>query len=160
VSRGGHGAADASSDEFAHPGESQYIDESQYKIVNRLYEATHSRRLQDVRALVHEDVTFVGPAMKATGSREYMAAIERLLGFQNGRKRLHQFEDGDDVCSLYELSVITPAGASLTLPIADRIQVKNGKIAAHLLRTTTSVKACNSHSSQQSRCCRPASGRY
>jgi hypothetical protein len=30
VSRGGHGAAGASSDEFAHPGESQYIDESQY----------------------------------------------------------------------------------------------------------------------------------
>jgi len=100
------------------------------EIVNRLYEATHSRRLQDVRALVHEDVTFVGPMMQATGSQEYMAAIERLLGFQNGRKMLQQFEDGDDACSLYELSVITPAGASLTLPIADWIQVKNGKIAA------------------------------
>jgi len=100
------------------------------EIVNRFYDARNSRRLQDVRALVSEDVTFVGPMMKATGSREYMAAFERLLGFQSGMKMLHQFEDGDDVCLIYELSVITPAGASLTLPIADLIQVKNGKIAA------------------------------
>ena len=100
------------------------------EIVNRFYDARNSRRLQDVRALVSEDVTFVSPMMKATGSREHMAALERLLGFQSGMKMLHQFEDGDDVGLIYELSVITPAGASLTLPIADWLQVKNGKIAA------------------------------
>src|SRR5262245_18824506 len=100
------------------------------EIVNRLYAATNARRLQDVRALVHEDVTFVGPIMKYTGSQEYMAATERLLGFQNGRKMLHQFEDGDDVCSIYELSVITPAGPSLTFPVADWIQVQNSKVVA------------------------------
>ncbi len=48
-----------------------------------------------------------------------MAATEGLLGFQNGRKMLHQFEDGDHVCTIYELSVITPAGASLTFPVAN-----------------------------------------
>jgi len=100
------------------------------EIVNRLYAATSSRRLHDVRALVHEDVTFVGPMMQHTGSHEYMAATERFVGFHNGTKMLHQFEDGDDVCSLYELSVITPAGASLTLAVADWIQVQHGKIAA------------------------------
>ncbi len=40
------------------------------EIVNRLHAATKGRRLQDVRALVHEDVTFVGPIMKHTGSQE------------------------------------------------------------------------------------------
>ena len=104
--------------------------EKSIDVVNRFYEATNSRRIEDLPALVSDDVTFAGPLMNATGSKEYVAMNEQLLGFHSGTKMLHQFENGDDVCSIYELSVTTPAGGSLTLPIADWITVKNGKIAA------------------------------
>ncbi len=104
--------------------------EKSVDVVNRFYEATDNRRLEDLRALVSEDVTFTGPLMRTTGSKEYVAMNEQLLGFHSGTRILHQFEHGDDVCSIYELSMTTPAGGSLTVPIADWIQVKNGKIAA------------------------------
>ena len=99
-------------------------------IVNRFYDATDNRRMNDLRALVSEDVTFAGPLMTTTGSKEYVAMNEQLLQFHTGTRMLHQFENGDDVCSIYELSMTTPAGGSMTLPMADWIQVKNGKIAA------------------------------
>ena len=48
------------------------------EVVNRFYEATDNRRLEDLRPLVSEDVTFAGPLMKATGAKEYVAMNERL----------------------------------------------------------------------------------
>jgi ketosteroid isomerase-like protein len=99
-------------------------------VVNRLYEATDARRLDDLRALVSDDVTFTGPAMKATGAQEYVAMNEQLLGFHNGTTMLRQLEDGDDVCSIYELGMRTPAGGALTLTIADWVRVEDGKIAS------------------------------
>jgi ketosteroid isomerase-like protein len=104
--------------------------EKSIDIVNRFYDATDNRRIDDLRALVSEDITFAGPLMKTTGSKEYVAMNEQLLQFHRGTKMLHQFEAGEDVCSIYELSMTTPAGGSLTLPIADWIHVKSGKIAA------------------------------
>ena len=104
--------------------------EKSVDLVNRFYEATDNHRLDDLKALVSDDMTFVGPMMKATGAKEYVAMNEQLLPFHSGTSMLHQFEDGDDVCSIYEFSVTTPAGGSLTLPMADWIRVKNGKIAA------------------------------
>src|SRR5438046_1337252 len=50
-------------------------------IVNRFYDATDNRRMNDLRALVSEDVTFAGPLMTTTGSKEYVAMNEQLLQF-------------------------------------------------------------------------------
>src|SRR5258707_15856430 len=104
--------------------------EKSVDIVNRFYDATDNRRMNDLRALVSEDMTFAGPLMKTTGSKEYVAMNEQLLQFHRGTRMLHQFENGDDVCSIYELSMTTPAGGSMKLPIADLIQVKKCKNAA------------------------------
>jgi ketosteroid isomerase-like protein len=99
------------------------------EIVNRFYDATNNRRADELPALVTDDVTFVGPAMQATGAREYVGMNEQLLGFHQGTRMLRQFEDGDDVCSVYELRMTTPAGGSLTLRVADWITVRGDRIA-------------------------------
>lgn len=98
-------------------------------VVNRFYEATEARRAQDLPALVADDVTFIGPMMKAEGASEYVAMNEQLLGFHAGTRMLRRFQNGDDVCSIYEMDMSTPAGGSITLAIADWIRVKDGKIA-------------------------------
>jgi ketosteroid isomerase-like protein len=99
-------------------------------VVNRFYQATSARRAQDLPALVADDVTFVGPLMRATGSHEFVAMNEQLLGFHAGTRMLRQFENGDDVCSIYELDMSTPAGGSLSITMADWIRVADGKIAS------------------------------
>jgi ketosteroid isomerase-like protein len=97
-------------------------------VVNRFYEVTNARRAKDLPPLVSDDVTFVGPLMQVAGAGEYVAMNEQLLGFHAGTRMLHQFEDGDDVCSIYELDMKTPAGDSITLTMADWIRVGGGKV--------------------------------
>jgi ketosteroid isomerase-like protein len=99
-------------------------------VVDRFYEATNARRAQDLPALVADDVTFVGPLMQATGAQEYVAMNEHLLGFHADTRMLRQFESGEDVCSIYELDMSTPAGGSISVTIADWIRVADGKIAS------------------------------
>ena len=99
-------------------------------VVDRFYEATNARRAQDLPALVSDHVTFVGPLMRATGAQEYVAMNEQLLGFHAGTRMLRQFEDGEEVCSIYELDMSTPAGGSISVTIADWIRVADGKIAS------------------------------
>lgn len=106
------------------------LEQRPLDVVNRFYEATSSRRSDELAAFVSEDVTFDGPLMQARGAREYLAMNEQLLGFHRGTTMLRQFENGDGVCSIYELTMATPAGAELTLAIADWIEVADGTIAS------------------------------
>jgi ketosteroid isomerase-like protein/uncharacterized protein YndB with AHSA1/START domain len=111
-------------------GLKRYLERRPLDVVNRFYEATSNRRTDELAGLVSEDVTFDGPIMQARGAREYLAMNEQLLGFHRQTTMLRQFEDGDGVCSIYELTMGTPVGGELTLTIADWMEVTDGRIAA------------------------------
>ena len=106
------------------------LEERPLDVARRFYEATSARRSEDLAGLVSEDVTFEGPLMRARGAPEYLAMNEQLLRFHGNMTMLRQFENGDDVCSIYELTMATPAGGELTLTMADWIGVADGKVAA------------------------------
>jgi len=106
------------------------LEQRPVDIVNRFYEATSKRDTAALAAFVSNDVTFEGPLMHARGAREYLAINEQLLGFHRDRAMLRQFEDGNSVCSIYELTMATPAGGELTLTMADWIEIAGGKIAS------------------------------
>jgi ketosteroid isomerase-like protein len=106
------------------------LEQGPLGVVNRFYEATSNRRIDELAGLIREDVTFDGPVMQARGAREYLTMNEQLLGFHRGTTMLRQFENGDAVCSIYELTMGTPAGGDLTLTVADWMEVADGRIAA------------------------------
>jgi ketosteroid isomerase-like protein len=106
------------------------LEQRPLDVVNRFYETTSRRETGALAELVSENVTFEGPVMQARGAREYLAMNEQLLGFHRGTTMLRQFENGDAVCSIYELTMATPAGGELTLTLADWIEVADGKIAS------------------------------
>jgi ketosteroid isomerase-like protein/uncharacterized protein YndB with AHSA1/START domain len=99
-------------------------------VVNRFYEATANRRSDELAGLVSEDVTFEGPVMNTRGAPDYLSMNEQLLGFHRDTTMLRQFENGDAVCSIYELKMATPAGDELAVTMADWIEVADGKIAS------------------------------
>jgi ketosteroid isomerase-like protein/uncharacterized protein YndB with AHSA1/START domain len=99
-------------------------------VVNRFYEATAAREAAALAPLVDDDVTFEGPLMRASGAREYLGLNEQLVGFHRDTKMLRQFENGSSVCSIYELTMATPAGGEVALTMADWIEVADGKIAS------------------------------
>ncbi len=103
-------------------------------IVNRFYDLTNSKRnpaqhiVADLRHLVADDITFAGPLMEIHGASEYLALNTQLLPAHLETRMLKQFVDGDQVCSIYELVMRTPAGGTVTIPMADWIRVAGGRV--------------------------------
>jgi predicted SnoaL-like aldol condensation-catalyzing enzyme len=73
-------------------------------------------------------VSFTGPVVQRSGSNEYIDALKRLLKFHKKSQMLKQFENGNDVCSVYDLIMDKPAGGSHFVIIADWILVVDGCI--------------------------------
>jgi ketosteroid isomerase-like protein len=106
------------------------LEQRPVDVVNRFYEAAADGRIDELVGLLSEDVTFDGPVKHTRGAREYIAMSEQLLAFHRDTTMLRQFENGDAVCSIYELKMGTPAGGELTMTMADWIDVAGGKVAA------------------------------
>ena len=106
------------------------LEQRPLDVVNRFYEAAADGHIDKLADLVSDDVTFDGPVMHTRGAHEYIAMSEQLLAFHRETTMLRQFENGDGVCSIYELRMATPAGGELTLTMADWIDVAGGKVAA------------------------------
>src|SRR5258706_16229286 len=102
-------------------------------VVNRFYDVCNNRQGDGLEGLVASDVTFEGPLMKLSGSTQYLSTVGPLLKFHKGMRMLRQFEDGGHVCSIYEMTLGTPAGGSLTLAFADWIRVEGRRVAEQKL---------------------------
>ncbi len=103
------------------------------EIVNHFYTVCNHRQGDGLDALVAENITFEGPVMRLSGAEQYIAAVGPLLKFHKGMRMLKQFEDGEHVCSIYEMTLATPAGGTLTLAFADWIRITGGKVAEQKL---------------------------
>ncbi len=79
-------------------------------------------------SLLADNFRFIGPVDQTTGIESFMKLNESFFPSVTGMRMLKQFENGNDVCSIYELDVKSPSGKSLTLNIADWVVVKNGKM--------------------------------
>lgn len=79
------------------------------------------------------DVRFVGPLQETEGAAAYIELNLQLLPFHAGTRMRAQFEAGDEVCSIYDMDLRTPAGDTLTLKLADWITVTDGKITAQTI---------------------------
>ncbi len=75
-----------------------------------------------------DNFRFIGPVDQTTGIEAFMKLNESFFPLVTGMRMLKQFENGDDVCSIYEMDLKSPSGISLTLNVADWVVVKNGKM--------------------------------
>jgi ketosteroid isomerase-like protein len=103
--------------------------EKALETVNRFYDTTENKKGNGLETMLAKDMTFVGPLMKTTGAEEYIKSTKQFLQMHRATRMLKQFENGNDVCSIYEMDVATPDGGTITLELTDWIQVTNGKVA-------------------------------
>lgn len=98
--------------------------------VNRFYEAWTKKLegLDEIAQLVAEDMVFSGPLMGTRGRQQYLDTIRQLLPAHGGYEFFRQFEDGDEVCSIYETLVTAPDGRTLSLTVADWTRLVNDQI--------------------------------
>jgi ketosteroid isomerase-like protein len=102
-------------------------------IVNHFYDVCNNRQGEGLDKLVAEDITFEGPLMRLSGATQYVQTVSPFLKFHKGMRMLRQFEQGEHVCSIYEMSFGTPTGSVMTSSFADWIRVVNGKVAEQKL---------------------------
>ncbi len=86
------------------------------ELVNRFYDLTNNKNtttcLQDLLA---EDMTFSGPLMQTSGAKKYVEMIGQFIKFHKKGKMLRQFENENDVCSIYKVEIGTPSGGSFSI---------------------------------------------
>lgn len=83
--------------------------------------------------LLDENVVFEGPLMRTTGRAEYAELLRQFLPVHVSTRVLRQFADGDEVCSIDELTVRTPAGGTVSMEMAEWFTLNDGLIVRHAL---------------------------
>lgn len=99
------------------------------EVVNRFYYLTNEMNTTTgLEDLLAANTTFSGPLLQTSSARDYIEMFKQFVKFHKGIEMFRQFEDGDDVCSTYEMDLATPSGGSFSVKIADWIRVSNGHI--------------------------------
>jgi len=81
------------------------------ELVNRFYDLTNNKKqTSGLKDLLSENMSFTGPLMQTSGANEYIELQVKFLQFHKKWQMLKQFENSNDVCSIYDLTLGTPAG--------------------------------------------------
>lgn len=108
------------------------------EIVNKFYELNceipaGKGSIADLRALFADDLVFTGPMMRVEGGDQYAGLLQQFLPLHESLTLVRQFAEGDEVCSIVDLRVKSPAGNTMKMDLAEWIVVTNGKIASHTI---------------------------
>ncbi len=93
---------------------------------NRYYDSVRDKGagLADVLA---DGVTFNGPLVQWTGKAEFLEGFKQMAAGMAGVRMLKQFENGDEVCSIFEMDLNTPKGP-ITATMSEWVKTSNGRI--------------------------------
>jgi len=97
--------------------------------------------LEGASALLSEDFEFQGPMLQVRGRDAFLDGASGLLPIVRGNRMLRQWEDGEEVCSVYEFNVETGAGSG-AIPMSEWARVRDGKlVSARLFFDTAQMAA-------------------
>ena len=111
------------------------------EVFNNYLSAFESNDMDRARALVAEDFSFEGPMLQTDGKEAFFEATQGLPSIIKGHEILKQFEDGDEVCTIYDFEIETPAGTG-SVTMSEWCTVENGRLkSARLLFDTAAFNA-------------------
>jgi hypothetical protein len=90
--------------------------------------------------LLANEFAFNGPILQADGKAEFVAGSATAAAMARGCTIHHQWVDGDDVCSIYDFEIETPAGTG-AIPMAEWSVIRNGKLVSSRLLFDTAAMA-------------------
>jgi len=90
--------------------------------------------------LLAEEFAFDGPILQAKGKAEFLAGSATAASMARGCTIHHQWADGDDVCSVYDFKIETPAGAG-AIAMAEWSVIRDGKLVSSRLLFDTAAMA-------------------
>ncbi|HEY4853716.1 MAG TPA: nuclear transport factor 2 family protein [Streptosporangiaceae bacterium] len=96
------------------------------QVAEDFFDAWTSKDYERARALVHDDVSFVGPIDSFADADSYLASLQQLSQIVTGADKRKVFVDGDDVCVIYDLKT-APVPST---PTCEWYRVRDGKVAS------------------------------
>ncbi len=79
--------------------------------------------------LVTDDFSFEGPLLQSAGKQAFRQGSQQAAAIANGYRMLRQFEDGDEVVSIYEFEVGPPATPGRVV-MTEWNTIRDGKLAS------------------------------
>jgi ketosteroid isomerase-like protein len=101
-------------------------------LVTQYLDAFASVDFKTTRGLLHEDFSFAGPIDQVEGRDAFLEGATRLIPLMNGCRVLNQWEDGNDVCSIYDFRLRTPVATGAVV-MAEWNRIREGRIASSKL---------------------------
>jgi ketosteroid isomerase-like protein len=97
--------------------------------------------IENARSLVTDDFTFRAPLIEAVAGKEtfFAGATEKSTLIRSFRI-LRQWEDADDVSTVYELDIVTPGGEARMM-LHEWHTVRDGKLASTSMVFDTAARA-------------------
>lgn len=108
------------------------------RLVTDYLTAYTSGNVAKALALVSADVSFRRQDQEAVGKEALSDLIGHVAPIARGMHMLHQWADGDDVCSVYLFDIDAPAGP-VSLLVGEWNTVRNGEVASSLMAFDTGV---------------------
>ena len=96
-------------------------------VVDRYFTAMKTKDFATIRTLLHDDVSFNGALGTTFGAEDYVSGLQGMMATMTAMERRVLFAEGENVCQVYDLTLAEPP---VTLPIAQWITVRDGRIAA------------------------------
>jgi Cu+-exporting ATPase len=101
-------------------------------VVNEYLTAYTSGDVDRAASLVSEDFSFQGPMQATAGRSALRQIVAHVAASARGHRVLRQWQDGDEVCTLYQFSVATEAEAFSVL-VSEWNTVRGGQVASSLM---------------------------
>lgn len=114
---------------------------SSAQLVNQYLQAFYSGDLAKAGEVVSDDFHFKGPFVEAASKESFLASAAGLVPMVRGHRLLRQWEDGDEVSSIYEVRLETPAGKG-SVTMSEWHSVRHGKlISGRVILDTAAFRA-------------------
>lgn len=102
------------------------------QLVNQYLDAYTSGDVDTAASLVSENFSFQGPMQESIGRDSLREMVAHIAPAARGCRMLRQWQDDDEVCSLYEFNVETDTGPTSIL-VSEWNTVRDGQVASSLM---------------------------
>jgi YHS domain-containing protein/ketosteroid isomerase-like protein len=102
------------------------------EIVNAYLAAYTSGDVDRAASLVSENFFFQGPMQTTAGTSALRKIVAHVAANARGHRVLRQWQDGDEVCTIYQLSAETDTEATSVL-VSEWNTVRGGQVASSLM---------------------------
>ncbi|MDB4955079.1 MAG: hypothetical protein JWO36_2648 [Myxococcales bacterium] len=99
------------------------------KLVNEYLSAFYAGDFARAGTHVAEDFRFKGPFVDASDKRAFFESAGRLAPIVRGYDMLHQWQEDNDVCSIFDLRLQTPLGSG-SVTCCEWHTVRDGALVA------------------------------